>query len=164
MFNDVRSISDVAMNILRKRYFAPGETEWKDVVKRVVDNIIGDEDDGERYQLTYNIMKERIFIPNSPCLANAGMVNGGLAACFVVDFPDSIEGIYKTKLDFALIARKGGGCGTTLTKIRPKGSPVKGSTHSHAGGPVAFANTICHDMEVVSQNGMRAMAIMLSMS
>ena len=36
----------------------------------------------------------------------------------------TIEDIYKTKLDFALIARKGGGCGTTLSNIRPKGDIV----------------------------------------
>jgi len=163
MFKEVRPISDTAMKILRKRYFAEGENEWKDVVKRVVDHVVGNNDD-EQYQLTYDMIQNRYFIPNSPCLANSGLQNGGLLACFTLDFPDNIEGIYKTKLDFALIARKGGGCGITLSKIRPKGSKVKGSTHSHAGGPVAFANTICHDMEVVSQNGLRNMAIMLTMS
>jgi ribonucleoside-diphosphate reductase alpha chain len=108
-------------------------------------------------------MINRYFIPNSPCLVNSGK-QGGKMACFVVDFKDTIEDIYKTKLDFALIARKGGGCGTTLTKIRPKNSTVNGSSHGYAGGPIAFADTISHDMEALTQSGFRSMAIMFTMS
>jgi ribonucleoside-diphosphate reductase alpha chain len=85
---------------------------------------------------------------------NAGKPGAGLAACFVVDFPDTIEGIYKTKLDFALIARKGGGCGTSLTKIRPEGAKVAGSTHGYAGGGVKFADTISHDADALTQAGL----------
>lgn len=84
--------------------------------------------------------------------------------CFVVDFPDTIEGIYKTKLDFALIARKGGGCGVSLSQIRPEGSPVAGSTHGYAGGPLKFADTISHDAEALTQAGFRSMAIMFTQS
>jgi ribonucleoside-diphosphate reductase alpha chain len=82
----------------------------------------------------------------------------------VVDFPDTIEGIFKTKLDFALVARKGGGCGTSLSKIRPEGETVHGSTHGYAGGPLKFANTISHDADAMTQAGFRSMAIMFTMS
>lgn len=110
------------------------------------------------------MMLNGYFIPNSPCLVNAGKPNSGLCACFVVDFPDTIEGIYKTKLDFALIARKGGGCGTSLSKIRPEGAKVAGSTHGYAGGGVKFADTISHDADALTQAGFRAMAIMFTES
>jgi ribonucleoside-diphosphate reductase alpha chain len=110
------------------------------------------------------MITHRYFVPNSPCLVNAGKNGSGLAACFVVDFPDTIEGIYKTKLDFALVARKGGGCGTSLTKIRPEGSSVAGSTHGYAGGGVKFADTISHDADALTQAGFRAMAIMFTES
>jgi ribonucleoside-diphosphate reductase alpha chain len=163
LFPDVRPISNVAMNILKKRYFSEGETAWDDVANRVT-NFVLDNADEEQKETTRQMILNRYFIPNSPCLVNAGKPNTGLCACFVVDFPDTIEGIYKTKLDFALIARKGGGCGTTLTKIRPEGSKVSGSTHGFAGGPVKFADTISHDAEALTQAGFRAMAIMLTMS
>ncbi len=39
------------------------------------------------------MMLNREFIPNTPCLVNAGKPNGQLAACFVLNVPDSIEGI-----------------------------------------------------------------------
>lgn len=164
MFKEIRPISSVAINILKKRYFMPGESKWEDVVDRVTSYVLSDCDDPEEIELTRQMMLNRYFIPNSPCLVNSGKKNGGLAACFVVDFPDTIEGIYQTKLDFALVAKKGGGCGTTLSKLRPKGSPVEGSAHGYSGGPVDFFDTICHDMEVITQAGFRQMAMMGTMS
>ena len=161
LFGSVRELSDVSKNVL-KRYLHDGESEWSDIITRVVDYVITDKSDD--YGDTYNLILNRYFVPNSPCLVNSGNPSGGLAACFVVDFPDSIEGIFKTKLDFALIAQKGGGCGTTLSNIRPKGSHVSGSTHGYAGGPVNFFNTICHDMDIMTQGGFRAMAMMGTMS
>lgn len=163
LFPSKRPISKVALNILQKRYFREGETKWEDIANRVIDNIIPNAPE-ERKEDTRQMMLNGYFIPNSPCLVNAGKKGAGLAACFVVDFPDTIEGIYKTKLDFALIARKGGGCGTSLHKIRPEGSSVAGSTHGYAGGGVKFADTISHDMEALSQAGFRSMAIMFTQS
>lgn len=140
-----------------------GETTWSEVVNRVIDYVIPEASE-ERKESTRAMMLNGYFIPNSPCLVNSGKPGAGLAACFVVDFPDTIEGIYKTKLDFALIARKGGGCGTSLSKIRPEGAKVAGSTHGYAGGGVKFADTISHDADALTQAGFRAMAIMFTES
>lgn len=160
MFKKISDISQVAINILRKRYFKQNESTWDEVTDRIINHVLKDEIDSHVVELTREMILNRYFVPNSPCIVNAGKENGGLIACFVVDFPDNIEGIYKTKLDFALIAKKGGGCGTTLSKLRPKNSPVAGSVHGYAGGPVDFYNTICHDMEVMTQAGFRSMAQM----
>ena len=162
LFPNNRKISAPAMNILKKRYFDIGETSWEDVANRVVNFVLKEDNDNK--EITRDMILGRYFVPNSPCLANSGKRHNGLLACFVVDFPDNIEGIYKTKLDFALIARKGGGCGTSLEKIRPEGSNVAGSTHGHAGGGVKFADTISHDMDAITQSGFRSMAIMFTQS
>lgn len=163
LFEEKTKISAVAMNILKKRYFHKDETTWEEVVDRVINHVLEGQPE-DQIELTREMMLNRYFIPNSPCLVNAGRVGGGLSACFVVDFKDTIEDIYKTKLDFALIARKGGGCGTTLSKIRPENSIVSGSTHGYASGPVNFFDTICHDMSVISQGGFRSMAMMGTLS
>lgn len=163
LFPPVRDISKTALNILQKRYFHNGEKSWDEVADRVVNYVLSDWTNDHKEPLR-DMIKNRYFIPNSPCLVNAGKEGTGLCACFVVDFPDTIEGIYKTKLDFALIARKGGGCGTSLSKIRPEGETVHGSTHGFAGGPVKFADTISHDAEALTQAGFRSMAIMFTMS
>jgi len=153
VFKPIRGVSSTAINILQKRYFMPNEKSWSDVANRVVNHVLLDVDEEEK-DLSLQMIENRYFIPNSPCLVNSGKPNSGLCACFVVDFPDTIEGIYKTKLDFALVARKGGGCGTTLSKIRPEGAKVSGSTHGYAGGPIKFADTISHDADALTQAGL----------
>ena len=162
-FESVRPLSSHAQHILEARYFHIGETTWEQVTDRVVNYVLKDCTDSEQKKLTRELILNRYFLPNSPCIANSDTKTNGLAACFVVDFNDSIIEIYKTKLEFALIAKKAGGCGTTLSKIRPEGDIVNGSAHGHAGGPINFADTICKDMKIVSQNGVRDMAIMLVM-
>jgi len=162
IFPDIRPISTVAKQILSKRYFLKDEKTWDELVNRNI-NFIYDEKNENR-EITKQMILNRYFLPNSPSLANAGKLDAGLCACFVVDFNDTIDEIYKTKYEFALIARRGGGCGTSLSKLRPRGDDVRGSTHGFAGGPVAFADTISRDMQVITQGGLRSMAIMFTMS
>ncbi len=157
-------LNDMSKNILKKRYLGKGETKWHQVVQRVVSFVAGDWEEETRDSL-YSLIYNRYFIPNSPTLVNAGKTkHAGLSACYVVPFEDTIEDIYQTKLNFALIARKGGGCGTTLSNLRPEGDIVNGSTHGFAGGPIKFADTISHDMDAITQSGFRSMAIMFTMS
>ena len=156
-FEKKRPVSRTAQHILKQRYFHESESNWEQVADRVTDWVMGTSKNKEEFR---EMLRNTYFVPNSPALVNSGIKNGGLSACFVIDFQDTIEDIYKTKLDFALIARKGGGCGTTLEKLRPEGAKVGGSTHGHAGGGVKFADTISHDAEALTQAGFRSMAIM----
>lgn len=157
-------LDEMAKNILRKRYFGEGEGKWSQIATRVVNHITPkwkQSDKEDAYDMLYN----RYFVFNSPTLVNAGKnKHAGLSACYVVPFEDTIEDIYRTKLEFALIARKGGGCGTTLSNLRPEGDKVNGSTHGFAGGAIKFADTISHDMDAITQSGFRSMAIMFTMS
>ena len=163
IFEPKRKISPVGKNILKKRYFWQGESEWEDIADRVTDWVLKSAPKKQR-ELTREMIRNTYFIPNSPCLVNAGREWGGLCACFVVALEDDLREIFKTKTEFALIAKKGGGCGTSLSKIRPQGSFVAESTHGFAGGPIAFADTISHDAEAMTQAGFRSMAIMFTMS
>lgn len=156
-------LTSTAQQILEKRYIHKelGESSWEDVTNRVLSFVLPDKKDDF---LLKQMLLERYFLPNSPTLVNAGTKIGGLSACFVVPFEDSIEGIAETKYWFMKIAQKGGGCGTSLSNIRPRGLPVAGSTHANAGGPVSFYNTICEDMKAMTQAGFREMAMMGTMS
>src|SRR5437773_566275 len=101
-----------------------------------------------------DIMLAREFVPNTPCLVNAGKPNGQLAACFVLDVPDSIAGIMKTATDAAIIHQTGGGTGFTFEKLRPSGAMVR-STHGVASGPVSFMNIFNTTTDTVKQGGVR---------
>jgi len=163
VFESKAELSDMALNILEKRYLAKGEKTWDDIVDRIIKHVLHSSSKDDK-KLTREMILNRYFIPNSPCIVNSGKKSGGLLACFVVDLQDSIRDIYQTKLDFALIAKKGGGAGTSLSFLRPEGSMVSGSVHGHAGGPVKFFDTICYDMTAMTQAGFREMAMMGTMS
>src|SRR6266550_3774598 len=91
-----------AGRVISKRYSlkdAKGNSleEWSDIVARVVAHVSVAETDPAQRDIFYNamsdIMTAREFVPNTPCLVNSGKPNGQLAACFVLDVPDSIAGI-----------------------------------------------------------------------
>src|SRR4051794_23917252 len=152
-----------ARRVIAKRYSlkdARGEAieEWPDIVRRVVGHVAQAESDivkrDEFYQTMAGIMLRREFVPNTPCLVNAGKPSGQLAACFVLDVPDSIAGIMKTATDAAIIHQTGGGTGFTFEKLRPAGAMVR-STHGVASGPVSFMNIFNTTTDTVKQGGVR---------
>src|ERR1043165_3372027 len=152
-----------ARRVIAKRYSlkdSHGEAieEWPDIVRRVVGHVSQAETDlvrrDEFYQTMAGIMLRREFVPNTPCLVNAGKPSGQLAACFVLDVPDSIAGIMKTATDAAIIHQTGGGTGFTFEKLRPAGAMVR-STHAVASGPVSFMNIFNTTTDTVKQGGVR---------
>src|SRR5437016_5751736 len=152
-----------ARRVISKRYSlkdAKGNSleEWSDIVARVVAHVSVAETDPAQRDIFYNamsdIMQAREFVPNTPCLVNAGKPNGQLAACFVLDVPDSIAGIMKTATDAAIIHQTGGGTGFTFEKLRPSGAMVS-TTHGVASGPVSFMNIFNTTTDTVKQGGVR---------
>ncbi len=106
------------------------------------------------FETMSEVMLAREFVPNTPCLVNAGKTNGQLAACFVLDVPDSITGIMDHAKAAATIHQTGGGTGMTYEFLRPHGALV-GSTRGVASGPVSFMNIVNQVTDVVKQGGVR---------
>ncbi|MGE0127737.1 MAG: adenosylcobalamin-dependent ribonucleoside-diphosphate reductase [Blastocatellales bacterium] len=132
--------------------------QWDDIVKRVVSHVAKAETDPiRREEFMFNMMRlmeTRAFIPNTPCLVNAGKPKGQLAACFVLPVPDSLEGIMEHAKYCALIHQSGGGTGMTYERLRPAGTPV-GEGRGMASGPVSFMQIVNTMTETVKQGGVR---------
>ncbi|MGE3465736.1 MAG: adenosylcobalamin-dependent ribonucleoside-diphosphate reductase [Pyrinomonadaceae bacterium] len=160
---EIKPLGLNAQKVVSKRYALKNEhgeavETWEDIVRRVVGHVSRAESDPFQQKLFYNAMTEvmlaRDFIPNTPCLVNAGKPKGQLAACFVLGVPDSIEGIMEHAQHVAIIHQTGGGTGMTYEFLRPAGSMVN-STRGVASGPVSFMNIVNQTTEVVKQGGVR---------
>src|SRR5690349_12833234 len=130
---------------------------WTDIVPFVV-RLVSMAENGEKRDQFFAAMSEvmlaREFIPNTPCLVNAGKVNGQLAACFVLEVPDSLSGIMEHATAAATIHQTGGGTGMTYEFLRPHGAMVSSAT-GVASGPVSFMNIVNQVTDVVKQGGVR---------
>lgn len=107
----------------------------------------------------YKIMSNLDFLPNSPCLMNAGTRLGQLSACFSLTVPDSIGGIFETVKESAIIMKTGGGVGIVFSHIRPKNSIVS-STKGYASGVVSFMEVFNTTAQTIKQGGKRRGACM----
>lgn len=139
-----------AISVLEKRYLK-GETP-EQMFARVATAIAGvNSEEAVRF---YNLMASLDFLPNSPCLMNAGRPLGQLAACFVLDVPDSMEGIFGAVKKMAMVQRTGGGTGFNFSQLRPRGDLVS-TTVGEASGPVSFMRVFNAATEAVKQGGAR---------
>lgn len=158
-----------AMEVLRARYLLRDEQEnivenptqlFHRVAKSIskVDHTYG-EDSSRSEKLFYGMMARLEFLPNTPTLFNAGTNVGQLSACFVLPVGDSLESIFNTVKNMALIEQTGGGVGFNFSKLRPKGDIV-GSTKGVASGPVSFMRIFDTSTEVIKAGGKRRGAMM----
>ncbi|MCK5056525.1 MAG: adenosylcobalamin-dependent ribonucleoside-diphosphate reductase, partial [Candidatus Aminicenantes bacterium] len=159
----MESFSENAMKILKARYFKKDgkrsliEKKPSALFRRVAKYIARAEQNekDKKYweEQFFKAMIQKDFMPNSPTLTGAdrGLC---LSACFVLPIEDTLEDIFETVKNAALVHKEGGGTGFDFSLIRPQGSFVK-KTQGIASGPVSFLKVIDAGTEAVKQGGTR---------
>ncbi len=158
-----QKLTDTAETVLKRRYYLKDRNgqpleDWEALCRRVADAIaFVDRDDTDHEALRdhfFNMIYHLDFLPNSPCLMNAGTDLGQLSACFVLPVEDSMDGIFTSIRNGALVHKTGGGTGYSFSRLRPKNSAVQ-STQGVASGPLSFAAVFDAATETIKQGGKR---------
>ena len=157
------NLSKIAIKVLESRYLKKKgdkivETPLQ-MFERVAKNIASAEEKyKENPEKAYKTFLELLtllnFLPNSPTLMNAGLALQQLSACFVLPVGDSMESIFTTLKQTALIHKSGGGTGFSFSSIRPRNDVVH-ATGGIASGPISFMRVFDSATEVIKQGGKR---------
>ena len=128
---------------------------------RVSVGIHGDPNDADQEKClklvkeTYDLMSQKYFTHATPTLFNAGTPRAQLSSCYLVGMEhDSIEGIYNTLKDCALISKYSGGIGLHIHNIRAKNSHIRG-TNGKTDGLVPMLRVFNNTARYVNQSGKR---------
>jgi ribonucleoside-diphosphate reductase alpha chain len=102
---------------------------------------------------TYDLMSQKFFTHATPTLFNAGTPRSQLSSCYLIAMEDdSLDGIYNTLKDCALISKYAGGIGLHIHNIRAKGTHIHG-TNGTSNGLVPMLRVFNNTARYVDQGG-----------
>ena len=165
-------LTPIAESILQERYYDKDEQgnyleDWEGLSRRVAVSIATEEgkygENADEYaELFYDALLNMDFMPNTPCLMNAGS-RGGLrllSACFVQVPDDSLDSIMQHAWHSAKLFQAGAGVGYNFSNLRSNQEFVKTAMRKSSGS-ISFMKNIFNSVgEVVKQGGRRRAAMM----
>jgi len=102
---------------------------------------------------TYNLMSQRYFTHATPTLFNAGTPTPQMSSCFLLTMQsDSIDGIYDTLKQCAMISKCAGGIGIAISNVRAAGSYIRG-TNGYSNGLLPMLRNFNETARYVDQGG-----------
>jgi ribonucleoside-diphosphate reductase alpha subunit len=146
-----------ALTTLTRAYLLKYKNETierpQDLWMRVAINISCDEFDFNKVKKTYMALSNGQYTHATPTLFNSGLKMQQLSSCFLIGMEDdSIEGIFNTIKDCALISKTAGGIGMHAHNIRASGSRIK-STNGKSNGLIPFLKIFNETAKSVDQGG-----------
>lgn len=140
-----------ALDIFRDRYAIHSEETFHQACERVSRNIADAEMGTKRdeyFARFLDILKTNRFSPGGRIWRGAGRPRGQLLNCFCIPAEDSREGWGDVLRNVTIISGTGGGVGINFSKIRPRGTKIRG-TGGEATGSVSLmraVNAVCNEL------------------
>jgi ribonucleoside-diphosphate reductase alpha chain len=103
----------------------------------------------------YRLIASLDYMPSSPTLFNAGTKHPQMSSCYLHDSPlDSLESIYDTYKNVALLSKFSGGIGLAFHRVRSEGSLIR-ATNGLSNGIIPWLRTLDSSVAAVNQGGKR---------
>lgn len=103
----------------------------------------------------YRLISSHDYLPSTPTLFNSGTMRPQMSSCYLLDSPlDDLRAIYDKYTDVALLSKYAGGIGLAYSRIRSRGSLIKG-TNGHSNGIIPWLKTLDSSIAAVNQGGKR---------
>lgn len=159
-----KSFSANAVKMMKKRYLVPldgGKQETPaDMFERVANALAGVEKDYGRDKTFvdkvakdfFDVMTSKEYTPAGRTLTNAGGKTPLVANCIVLPIHDSMESIFQTLKDAAMLQQAGCGLGFDLSEMRPAYFTTK-TSRGKASGPVSFLRVYDAAFGTIKQQG-----------
>jgi ribonucleoside-diphosphate reductase alpha chain len=153
---------NISKEIFEKKYMFKDETNVNSVIRDISKEISSCEVKPDIWEEKfYNQIINQKLIPAGRIMANARPNNKlkNYFNCFAISIKDdSIQEIYHTITDHAIISKNGGGAGLNLTVLRPKNDKLSGGGSS--SGPISFLKIFDRSSEVIHTGGSRRAALL----
>jgi len=103
----------------------------------------------------YELISSLEYLPSSPTLFNSGTAHPQMSSCYLLDSPeDNLDAIYDRYQDVARLSKHAGGIGLSYSRIRSRGSLIRG-TNGLSNGIVPWLKTLDSSVAAVNQGGRR---------
>ena len=103
----------------------------------------------------YRLLASLDYMPSSPTLFNAGTKHPQMSSCYLHDSPqDSLDSIYDTYKNVALLSKFSGGIGLAFHRVRSEGSLIR-ATNGLSNGIIPWLRTLDSSVAAVNQGGKR---------
>lgn len=103
----------------------------------------------------YRLISSLDYLASTPTLFNSGTLRPQMSSCYLLDSPtDDLQSIYNKYTDIALLSKFAGGIGVAYSRVRARGSLIKG-TNGHSNGIIPWLKTLDSSVAAVNQGGKR---------
>ncbi len=150
------AMSSFARTVYEMKY-QQGEEEWPDTARRVVENVVKPYFP-DKVEPLVDAISRRKFLPGGRYLYATGKRNHQVNNCLLLSVDDSREGWASLMGRVTAGLMTGAGIGVVYSKLRSKGSPVRGMG-GESTGPISLMEMVNEAGRHIMQGGSRRAAI-----